>query len=46
MLGFLNLFTAMALRDSMKPQTTTKQIQNTKFVLDFILLTTFKNMQY
>jgi len=28
----------------MKPLTTTKQIQNTKFVLNFILLTTFKNI--
>jgi len=30
MRGFLNLFTAMSLRESMKPQATTKQIQNTE----------------
>jgi len=30
----------------MKPQATTNQIQNTKFVLNFILSTTFKNMAY
>jgi len=42
MLGFLNLFTAMSLCGSMEPQATIKQIQNTKFILNFILLTTFK----
>jgi len=36
MLGYLNVFTAMFLRESMKPQATTKQIQNTKFVSNFI----------
>jgi len=46
MLGFLNLFTAISLRDSMKSQATTKQIQNTNFVLKFILLTTFNNRGY
>jgi len=30
----------------MKPQATIKQIHNTKFVLNFILLTAFKNMAY
>jgi len=35
MLGFPNLFAAMFLRDSMKPQATTKQIQNTKLVIKF-----------
>jgi len=30
MLGFLNLFTGILLRDSMKPQAKTKQIQDTK----------------
>jgi len=29
MLGFLKLITAMSLRDHMKPQAKTKQIQNT-----------------
>jgi len=33
MLGFLNLFIAMSLRDSMKPQAKTKQIHNTKSAL-------------
>jgi len=28
MFGFLNFFAPMSLRDSMKPQATTKQIQN------------------
>jgi len=46
MLGFLNLFTAMSLRDSMKPQAKTKQIQNTELVLNFVLLATLKNMAY
>jgi len=45
MLGFVNLFTAMSLRDSMKPQTA-KQIQTTKFVSNLILSTTFKNLHY
>jgi len=30
----------------MKPQAVTKQIRDTKFVLKFIFLTTFKNMAY
>jgi len=46
MLGFLILFTAISLTGSMKPQTTTEQIQNTKFVLNFILSIIFKNMAY
>jgi len=29
--GFLNLFTTMSIKDSMKPQATTKQIPNTIF---------------
>jgi len=43
MLGFLNLFTDMS-GDSIKPQATTEQILNTKFVLSFILLIISKNM--
>jgi len=45
MLGFLKLFKAMSLRDSMKPQATNNQIKNTKFVLNLIFLTS-KNMVY
>jgi len=44
MVGFL--FKATSSRDAMKPQATSMQIQNTKFVLKFLLLATFKNMQY
>jgi len=44
MLGVLNLITAMYLRDAMKLPATTKQIQNTKFVLNRILVATFNNM--
>jgi len=42
MLDFLNLFAATSLREFMKLQATSKQIQNTKFVLNFVLLTTLK----
>jgi len=34
----------MSVTDSMKPQATIKQIQNSKFILNFILLTAFKKM--
>jgi len=42
----MNLFTAMSLRESMKPQATNMQIKNIEFVSNFILLKAFKNMQY
>jgi len=45
MLIFLNLFIAMSLRASMKLQATTKWIQNTEFILNFILLI-FRNIAY
>ena len=45
-LDFLGFSQRLSLKDSMKPKVTNKQIQNTKFVLNFILSTTFKNMTY
>jgi len=43
---FPEIVSSHVLKGSMKPQATTKQIQNTKFVLNLIHLTTFKNMVY
>jgi len=46
MLGFLNLFTAMSLRYSVKRQATIQQIQNAEFASDFILLPTFNTWNW
>jgi len=40
--SFLSLFTAVSLKDSLKPQATTKQIANTKSLLNFTLFCCFQ----